>query len=74
MLKGKTIVITGASRGIGEAMTRACIEDGANVVLASRKQADLDRVASTLPADRAAAFACHTGRAEDVDALFARAV
>jgi NAD(P)-dependent dehydrogenase (short-subunit alcohol dehydrogenase family) len=74
MLKDKVIVVTGASRGIGEAIARACIEQGANVVLASRKQADLDRVAVTLPAERAIAVACHTGKAEDVDALFARAV
>lgn len=74
MLKGKTIVITGASRGIGEAIARACVEGGANVVLASRKQPDLDRVAGTLPADRVMAVACHTGKAEDVDALMARAV
>jgi NAD(P)-dependent dehydrogenase (short-subunit alcohol dehydrogenase family) len=74
MLKDKVIVVTGASRGIGEAITRACIDQGAKVVLASRKQADLDRVASALPAERAIAVACHTGKAEDVDALFARAV
>ena len=74
MLQGKTIVITGASRGIGETIARACVEAGANVVLTSRKQADLDRVAGSLPADRAIAVACHTGKAEDVDALFARAV
>jgi NAD(P)-dependent dehydrogenase (short-subunit alcohol dehydrogenase family) len=74
MLQGKTIVITGASRGIGEAIARQCIESGAKVVLASRKQADLDRVASSLPADRAIAVACHTGKADDVDAMFARAV
>jgi NAD(P)-dependent dehydrogenase (short-subunit alcohol dehydrogenase family) len=73
MLKDKVIVITGASRGIGEAIARACIDNGARVVLASRKQADLDRVAGSLPADRAIAVACHTGKAEDVDALFARA-
>jgi NAD(P)-dependent dehydrogenase (short-subunit alcohol dehydrogenase family) len=74
MLKDKVIVVTGASRGIGEAIARACIDSGANVVLASRKQADLDRVAGSLPADRVIAVACHTGRGEDVDALFARAV
>src|SRR6185436_3618733 len=74
MLKDKVIVVTGASRGIGEAIARACVEGGARVVLASRKQADLDRVASSLPADRALAVACHTGKAEDVDAMFARAV
>ena len=74
MLKDKVIVVTGASRGIGEAITRACVDAGAKVVLASRKQADLDRAVSALPADRAIAVACHTGRAEDVEAVFARAV
>jgi NAD(P)-dependent dehydrogenase (short-subunit alcohol dehydrogenase family) len=72
MLKDKVIVITGASRGIGEAIARACADQGAKLVLASRKQADLDRVAATLPG--ALAVACHTGHAAEVDALFARAV
>lgn len=74
MLKDKVIVVTGASRGIGEAIARAAIDAGAKVVLASRKQADLDKVVASLPADRAIAVACHTGKPEDVDALFARAV
>ena len=73
MLKDKVIVITGASRGIGEAIARACIEGGARVVLASRKQAELDNVVASLPPERAIAVACHTGKAEEVDALFARA-
>src|ERR1700749_2964194 len=73
MLKDKVIVITGASRGIGEAIARAAVADGAKVVLAARKQADLDKVAGELgPA--AIAVACHTGKASDVDALFARAL
>lgn len=72
MLNDKVIVVTGASRGIGEAIARACIEAGARVALASRKQADLDRVAAELPGERALAIACHTGKAEDVDALFAK--
>ena len=71
MLKDKVIVITGASRGIGEAIARACASAGAQVVLASRKQADLDRVAADVGG---LAVACHTGKAEDVDNLFARAV
>ena len=74
MLKDKVIVITGASRGIGEAIARACVDGGARVVLASRKQADLDRVAADLPSERALAVACHTGKAEDVEALFGKAV
>jgi NAD(P)-dependent dehydrogenase (short-subunit alcohol dehydrogenase family) len=73
MLKDKVIVITGASRGIGEAIARAAVEDGAKVVLASRKQADLDKVAAEL-GGAAIAVACHTGKAADVDALIAKAV
>jgi NAD(P)-dependent dehydrogenase (short-subunit alcohol dehydrogenase family) len=74
MLKDKVIVVTGASRGIGEAIVRAAVDAGAKVVLASRKQADLDRVAAALPSDRVLAVACHPGKAEDVEALFAKAV
>jgi NAD(P)-dependent dehydrogenase (short-subunit alcohol dehydrogenase family) len=73
MLKDKVIVITGASRGIGEAIARGCVQAGARVVLASRKQADLDRVAGPL-GDSAIAVACHTGKAEDVEAMMAKAV
>lgn len=73
-LRDKVIVITGASRGIGEAIGRACIEAGASVVLASRKQPDLDRVAATLPSERVLAIACHTGKASEVDAMIAAAV
>ena len=73
MLNDKVVVITGASRGIGEAIARACVEQGAKVVLASRKQADLDKVAEALGAS-AIAVACHTGKADEVDALAAKAV
>ncbi len=74
MLKDKVIVITGASRGIGEAIARACVDGGARVVLASRKQADLDKVVASLPAESAIAVACHTGKPEEVDAMMAKGV
>jgi NAD(P)-dependent dehydrogenase (short-subunit alcohol dehydrogenase family) len=74
VLNDKVIIITGASRGIGEAIARACLDAGARVALASRKQADLDKVAGSLPADRVIAVACHTGKADEVDALIARTV
>ena len=73
-LENKVVVVTGASRGIGEAIARAAADAGASVVLASRKQADLDRVASELPAQRSLAVACHTGKEPDVAALFAAAI
>ena len=44
-LADKVIVVTGGSRGIGEAIARGCLEAGAKVVIASRKQPDLDAAA-----------------------------
>lgn len=47
-LAGKTALITGASRGIGRAIAFAMVAEGANVVLASRKQDSLDQVATEI--------------------------
>jgi len=44
-LEGKTVVITGASRGLGEAMAIGLAAQGAGVVLAARNVDDLERVA-----------------------------
>lgn len=75
LLADKVVVITGGSRGIGQAMAGACLDAGARVVIASRKQADLDRTAAELAGrGEIAAVACHTGKAEDVEALFAAAI
>lgn len=75
LLADKVVVITGGSRGIGQAIAGACLDAGARVVIASRKQADLDRTAAELAGrGEIAAVACHTGKAEDVEALFAAAL
>lgn len=50
-LDGKVAVVTGASRGIGEASARALDAAGARVVLTGRTTADLDRVAAELSQD-----------------------
>ncbi len=44
-LTGKTVVITGGSKGLGEQMAYALAEAGADLALISRTQADLDKVA-----------------------------
>lgn len=77
-LTGKVAVVTGASRGIGREIALAYARAGAAVVLASRKQADLDAVAAEIAAlgegtGEALAVACHTGRTEEVEALVAAA-
>lgn len=74
-LADKVIVVTGASRGIGEAIAGACLDAGARVVLAARKPVDLDAAAARLAArGETIGVACHTGKPDDVEALFARAV
>jgi NAD(P)-dependent dehydrogenase (short-subunit alcohol dehydrogenase family) len=65
-------LVTGASRGIGEAIADALVERGASVILASRKQADLDEVAQRLNSkrtDSAVAIAAHGGREDDLRKL-----
>ncbi len=47
----KTAIITGASRGIGEAAARDLAAKGAKVVLAARSGADIERIAAELRAD-----------------------
>jgi len=71
-LKDKVAIVTGSSRGIGEAIARTFAENGAKVVLSSRKQESLDTVASSIRASggEALPIACHTGKMEMIDALF----
>lgn len=47
-LDGRTVIITGASRGIGAAVARAASRQGAGVVLVARDQERLAEVAATL--------------------------
>jgi NAD(P)-dependent dehydrogenase (short-subunit alcohol dehydrogenase family) len=74
-LSGRVAVVTGASRGIGEAIAAALAAAGARLVLASRKLEGVEAVAELIRSEggEAVAVACHTGRAADVQALADRA-
>ncbi|MGB0262808.1 MAG: SDR family NAD(P)-dependent oxidoreductase [Henriciella sp.] len=48
---GKTAVVTGASRGLGEAIVRTLAEDGARVILVARSGEKLRALADSLPND-----------------------
>ena len=48
ILKNKTVLITGASKGIGEAIARHCAARGANVLLAARNKAALDTIVTDI--------------------------
>jgi NAD(P)-dependent dehydrogenase (short-subunit alcohol dehydrogenase family) len=71
-LSGRIALVTGASRGIGEAIAKLLAEQGATVIVSSRKVDDCMRVVDEIIAagGRAEAFACHVGRIEDIEALF----
>ena len=73
-LQDRTIIVTGASRGIGQAIAAACAQAGARVVLSSRKQEGVDAAAASIEAEggTALAVACHMGDPDQVEALFAR--
>ena len=62
-LSEKVAIVTGASKGIGEAIARGLAEFGAKVVVSSRKQESVDAVAKSFQDDglEAIGIACHVG-------------
>ena len=62
-LKGKTALVTGASRGIGKAIAKSFVDAGAQVMLTSRKEDALRAVANEIKGDTAV-FAANTGDLE----------
>jgi NAD(P)-dependent dehydrogenase (short-subunit alcohol dehydrogenase family) len=72
LLENKIALVTGASRGIGEAVARTLAAHGAEVILASRKIDDLKRVEKEIiqAGGKAVSMACHTGEMAQIDNLF----
>ncbi len=71
-LAGKLAIVTGASRGIGEAIAAAFAAEGARVVLAARKPEGLEAAAGRINSKNpGAAFAraCHVGKVEQIEEL-----
>jgi NAD(P)-dependent dehydrogenase (short-subunit alcohol dehydrogenase family) len=75
-LSDKVAVITGGSRGIGRAIALGFAEHGADVVVASRKLPDLEKVAQEIRerGARSLAIAAHVGKKEDIENLIAQTV
>lgn len=73
-LTGRVAVVTGASKGIGEAIARGLAEFGAKVVVSSRKLESVEEVAARFQADglTAMGIACHVGKSEQQDTLIAK--
>ena len=62
---GKTVMITGASRGIGEAAAYVFAQAGANVVLTARSAAQIGEIADQI-GDQALAVPCDVSNFDDV--------
>lgn len=70
-LDGKVAIITGSSRGIGEATARLFASQGAHVIVSSRRQESCDAVAESIRSSggKATAIPCHVGEPSAREAL-----
>jgi len=50
-LKDKVILVTGASRGIGKAISQVCAREGAQLIVSSNEKAPAEAVAASLPGE-----------------------
>lgn len=72
-LTGKIALVSGASRGIGEEIAKLLAEQGAHVIVSSRRIDDCTAVAEGILAagGSAEAFACNVGNMDQITELFA---
>ncbi len=72
-MTGKTVMITGASRGIGAAAARVFASAGANVALLARSKGDIGDIAREIGA-KAVAIACDVSQYREVESAVAACV
>ncbi|XP_026966668.1 dehydrogenase/reductase SDR family member 4 isoform X1 [Sagmatias obliquidens] len=75
-LENKVALVTASTDGIGFAIARRLAQDGAHVVVSSRKQKNVDRAVAMLRGEglSVTGTVCHVGKGEDRERLVATAV
>lgn len=68
-LKGKSAVVTGASRGLGAAIAEALAREGMRLFLMARDRARLDQVAADMAARHGVEVSVHAADLSSADAL-----
>lgn len=73
-LDGKIAFVSGASRGIGAAIAQLLAQQGAHVIVSSRRLESCEAIVETITAagGKATAMACHIGEMEQISAVFAQ--
>lgn len=73
-LDGKIAFVSGASRGIGAAIAQLLAQQGAHVIVSSRRLESCEAIVETITAagGKATAMACHIGEMGQISAVFAQ--
>ncbi|HZJ94442.1 MAG TPA: SDR family oxidoreductase [Thiopseudomonas sp.] len=73
-LDGKIAFVSGASRGIGAAIAQLLAQQGAHVIVSSRRLESCQTVVEQITAagGQATAMACHIGEMQQIEAVFAQ--
>ncbi|WAR12063.1 DHRS4-like protein [Mya arenaria] len=75
-LSGKVAIVTASTEGIGLAIARRLGQDGASVMVSSRKQDNVSRTVEQLKSEnlQVEGMVCHVGKAEDRTSLIQQTV
>jgi NAD(P)-dependent dehydrogenase (short-subunit alcohol dehydrogenase family) len=68
-LKGKSALITGGGTGIGAAIAKRFVADGAKICITGRRKEVIDKVAQSLPSDMVTTCSGDVSKLEDVQRM-----
>jgi NAD(P)-dependent dehydrogenase (short-subunit alcohol dehydrogenase family) len=74
ILKGKMAVVTGGGTGIGAAITRRFVAEGAKVCIVGRRESPLEQVVQSLPSGTAVMCQGDVSKPKDIDRIIEKAL